>query len=781
MQYLASWMFSNNSCHVLWCLTLQVFNFYPPDYSPDGRIAQAGLYSPESLLLTTPWNVGYLNGMNALINYGLHDDSNGFGDGMSEAEGKVQGTLTFKPAQPNVPTAAVNELATLLTGGRLSDNTRSTITSAYEKKLQEMVGDVDMSNMDVTQNNGKNAVGTYGAHGATDGWKGPQFHGSFGKSCFQTSGTIDSPPWWQVDFGKKMIVLDVWLHPRGWGNTDFVHGMTITVDGVVCAKNITTIGIARSSEKPITCNLAGNVLRLTKTDGTNKQGQKTISLCEVTITSKRSPIPDSSPPAYEPTPATEAVALKHALKLFTVAPEFHATNNYAPSATVRKAAAPIESQERPFKSVVTIFMQGGMDSFNVVVPHSQCTKPKEGGADGEREAFDLYKEYSNVRGPSLAIPHATLMPITVDGAKQPCKVFGINPRMQILHALYEAGDLAIVANMGSLVEPLTREEFAGIRTNGKREPQGNFGHLGMYANLETVEADDTTAEGILGKMVKTVMTKTDEKPMKASLYSLAGDAKMVSGAPMRATHLDSLGVVQIRDLSAIKNDVLNITAYKGSSYFAEHWAGTIDSTIATTEDLGDKMAPELKTAFGAKKYSEMSRQLEQVAKAIRLDVNLAKVERAAYHTTKFGWDSHGTINYDTIFKDMNDGIEDFVADIKQQGLWNNVTIVLISEFGRTLTSNSVGTDHGWGGHYFVMGGAVRGKQMLGKFPNRLDALHSEEDAGRGRFIPTTPFESMWNGVAEWWGINEHERTKIMPLMRNFPNKTMLTKEQLFEV
>ena len=100
-----------------------------------------------------------------------------------------------------------------------------------------------------------------------------------------------------------------------------------------------------------------------------------------------------------------------------------------------------------------------------------------------------------------------------------------------------------------------------------------------------------------------------------------------------------------------------------------------------------------------------------------------------YHTTNVGWDTHASVSYTSLFKGLNDGLRAFVTEVKAQGLWNNVTILVLSEFGRTLTSNSKGTDHGWGGHNFIIGGGVRGKQMLGKFPSRLAELHSDEDAG----------------------------------------------------
>lgn len=113
-------------------------------------------------------------------------------------------------------------------------------------------------------------------------------------------------------------------------------------------------------------------------------------------------------------------------------------------------------------------------------------------------------------------------------------------------------------------------------------------------------------------------------------------------------------------------------------------------------------------------------------------------------------------------------------------VWDNVAIVCLSDFGRTLNSNTRGTDHGWGGNYWVAGGKVNGTQMLGKFPHRLTEFQSDVNVGRGRFIPTTPWESVWNAVGEWLELDENELCDVLPHKMNFPQEDILSKDQLFE-
>jgi cullin-associated NEDD8-dissociated protein 1 len=194
--------------------------------------------------------------------------------------------------------------------------------------------------------------------------------------------------------------------------------------------------------------------------------------------------------------------------------------------------------------------------------------------------------------------------------------------------------------------------------------------------------------------------------------------------------------------------------------------------LTVTEALGDAMSGDLPTAF----TGELGEQFEQVAKAIRMDVNLIDMERAGFFTSQWGYDSHGSMDQSTLYNEVNSAIASFVTDMKQQGKWDNVVMVFASDFGRTLTSNTQGTDHGWGGNYFVLGGKVNGGQMLG-----LDPIYSDEDDGRARIIPSTPWESIWNGIAEWFGVDKESREEILPMMKNFDfNRTIFTAETMFK-
>ena len=107
-----------------------------------------------------------------------------------------------------------------------------------------------------------------------------------------------------------------------------------------------------------------------------------------------------------------------------------------------------------------------------------------------------------------------------------------------------------------------------------------------------------------------------------------------------------------------------------------------------------------------------------------------------------------------------------------------MTVITMSEFARTLTSNGAGTDHGWGGNYFMVGGGVNGGKILGHYPERLGE-EAAEHVGRGRLLPTTSWEAVWNGVLQWFGVEESQLSTVLPNISNFPSNQLFSPSDLF--
>merc|ERR1712186_52380 len=132
------------------------------------------------------------------------------------------------------------------------------------------------------------------------------------------------------------------------------------------------------------------------------------------------------------------------------------------------------------------------------------------------------------------------------------------------------------------------------------------------------------------------------------------------------------------------------------------------------------------------------------------------------------------------FEDMNNALKDFVAELEAQSVFESTVLVAASDFGRSLTSNGAGTDHGWAGNYFVIGGSVNGGHVFNDFPSSL-LEGNEQDAGRGRLIPKYPWETMMVPIAEWMGVEESQLAEGFPNLANFNRSShILGRSVLFK-
>jgi uncharacterized protein (DUF1501 family) len=149
--------------------------------------------------------------------------------------------------------------------------------------------------------------------------------------------------------------------------------------------------------------------------------------------------------------------------------------------------------------------------------------------------------------------------------------------------------------------------------------------------------------------------------------------------------------------------------------------------------------------------------------------NGLEAKRDVFYTQHGGYDTHSDNGptLTALLKEVDDAIGCFAVEMKSQGIWNNVTIASASEFGRTLTSNGLGTDHAWGANHFIAGGSVKGGRIHGQYPNDLTEA-GILNVGRGRLIPTTPWEGMWAGLAQWFGVTSQKiASSVLPNIGNF--------------
>ncbi len=451
-------------------------------------------------------------------------------------------------------------------------------------------------------------------------------------------------------------------------------------------------------------------------------------------------------------------ALRHMLKLLVSSSEFQTSSFNLLTQTERSVPTGVAGQGRRFKAIVVIFEYGGCDSFNVLIPHSNCPTK------------DMYAEYAAVRT-DAALKKEDVLQISSPAGTQVCNTFGVHPAMPRLQQLYTAGDALFATNVGAMVAPVTKDE---LNKGTARVPPSLYAHNIMQRNVQNVYAQYISADGVLGRICD-ALQETDQ-PYAAAVFSLGGNVKMTQGSIPADYISPSTGVVRVRGLNKIGSALSNITEFTSNSVFAETYADTLFNSVRKTESLGGLLnSTQLSTNFTK---SALDQQMIQVAKLIKALPDATGVERAVFFTQTGGFDTHNTFNLSPMLGTVDTALGNFADEMKAQGRWDDVVVITVSDFARTLTSNGQGTDHAWGGNHFVAGGSVKGGQILGTYPTTLTD-DGDVILSRGRVIPTMPFEALWKGISEWFGVPDAEMDKVLPNIKNFPAEKIYGKAQMF--
>lgn len=442
--------------------------------------------------------------------------------------------------------------------------------------------------------------------------------------------------------------------------------------------------------------------------------------------------------------APEAQKLKRAQQAVLMTPEFNTFGAPLPQAGPRaESLGASEGSQKPYKATIFLFLAGGADTWNMLVPQD-C---------------DLYQEYVDVRT-DLHLDPEDLIAINV--SNQPCPKFGIHGSFDYLKQLYDEGDLAFMTNMGSLVEPLNKDQY---RNNLKEKCVGLFSHSDQQTAAQTLacQVAGNSPRGAGGRITDALVAAAD--PYVATSFSLAGSAIFAQGMVTNRQIVDEQGNDRFHEFELWREAISNLTQQQHANVFNEQYAQVFLDSIKSTEELGRAIEDvELVTDYSTS--SSLENQLSQVAKLIRVH-EVRKAERDFFFVRIGGWDMHSNLlsGLTSRFGEINRALRGFVAEMKAQNMWDNVVLASSSEFARTLDSNGGGSDHAWAGQHFILGGKVKGGQMLNQFPSSLKE-GAYNDLGRGRLIPAYPWETMLKPIAEWMGLDTSSQETLDAV---FPN------------
>ena len=410
----------------------------------------------------------------------------------------------------------------------------------------------------------------------------------------------------------------------------------------------------------------------------------------------------------------------------------------------------------PYKALVCLFLAGGNDSANWLVPTDAAG----------------YSEYAATRR-DLAWPAGRLLPVTSSG-QGAGRSFGMPQELAPLRDLYEAGRMAWVANVGPLERPITKAEYLA----GRDVPAKLFSHNDQASNWQSLSPEGATS-GWGGRMGDLLMS-ANQYPVFTAV-SAAGNAVFLSGSQVVQYQVNSAGPVRVNalDASQVHGSVAAVTALRqvlaqtGNNDYQREYARVAQRSLDTTATLQAGIASTSVAALpntpialpngGTLNLSReaLAQQLRVVAQMVAAAPRLG-MRRQVFMVSLGGFDTHANQMRDQplLMARVAHAVSWFMSALAGQGLQNNVTLFSASDFGRTLTSNGQGSDHGWGANHFVVGGAVRGKQIFGRVPNL--ALRTDEDIGSGRMLPAigvTPYAAT---LGKWMGLTDVEVAAVLP-------------------
>jgi len=435
-----------------------------------------------------------------------------------------------------------------------------------------------------------------------------------------------------------------------------------------------------------------------------------------------------------------------------------------------------------YKALVCIFLQGGNDSNNLIIP----------------TVLSEYQNYAAIRTPILAIPQSAILNTGYTDAAG--HSYGLHPACPELQTLFGENKLAFLFNAGTLVFPMTRAQYLGGIL--QRPPQ-LFSHADQQTQWQTSIPDQPPTTGWGGRTADLLNSVQPSTPISLCV-SLAGANTFEVGNIIAQYSVSTSGAISLQGVSGARLAALtNLLGLNYPNLQEQAYAGVAKHSIQTGSLLNNAITnttgayftnPPFPTTIttpisGSKFTSTLAPQLQMVARLIEAGHRAATsggfgMKRQIFFYQVGGFDLHtGQTNYSTnnpnnvlagahsnLFAELSQSLYAFQRAMEQLGLSQSVTAFTASDFSRTFPSNGQGSDHGWGSHHVIAGGAVKGGQSYGSFPTL--AINGPDDTGTGRWIPTTAIDQYFATLATWFGVDNSNLATIFPNVSRFATSNL---------
>jgi uncharacterized protein (DUF1501 family) len=417
-----------------------------------------------------------------------------------------------------------------------------------------------------------------------------------------------------------------------------------------------------------------------------------------------------------------------------------------------------------YKALVCVFMFGGNDHANSVVPVD----------------IPNYDLYSAIRGGSpgrtrggIAWGRDELTATALTPAGQTLTdnlQYALAPPLAGLKPLFDSGKLAVQLNVGPLIVPLTLAQYQGSNRVLYPLPPKLFSHNDQQSTWQSLSSEGATV-GWGGRLGDLAMSNNGNALL--TCISAAGNAVFVSGRNALQYQISPEGAIPINAVktapygsNSVRDALSSLVTQTSANALENEFAIVTRRSIQMEGVVNAALGPvTLNTAFEAN--NSLASQLKVVARLIGAR-NAFGVKRQVFFVSLGGFDNHNALMKDhpALLSRVNAALSAFYQATVELGVADKVTTFTASDFGRTLSSNSDGSDHGWGAHHFVLGGAVRGGRFYGTAPRV--SITSDDQVGQGRLLPSTAVDQFSMTLAQWFGVSASEIPGILPNSGNFP-------------
>ncbi|RPH67627.1 MAG: DUF1501 domain-containing protein [Burkholderiales bacterium] len=431
-------------------------------------------------------------------------------------------------------------------------------------------------------------------------------------------------------------------------------------------------------------------------------------------------------------------------------------------ATIGAAAAQAVDD---YRALVCVFFFGGNDHHNTVLATDAAS----------------WAEYQRLRATPpdpIALPapgvDGGVLPI-VPNTPQSGREFALHPNLGPLKTLFDAGRAAVVANVGPLVAPMTKAQYSG---GGVPRPPKLFSHNDQQSTWQAY-APEGARFGWGGRMGDLLASRNAASTF--TCMSVSGNAVWLAGQSTLQYQAGPNGGTAIAGLSGSlfgssgAGSVLRsiITADRPHLFERELnrvTARSIEAQAALSQAMLPATSLEAAPVVpGTTQANPLAAQLLTVARVIGGRAALG-AKRQVFFVSIGGFDTHDAqrVNQGNLMTRIGQALEYFDRLLASPAVnaLSEVTLFTASDFGRTLTSNGDGTDHGWGAHHFVTGGAVRGKDIYGRYP--VIGVNTDDDVGQGRLLPAVSVDQYAATLGRWFGLSGAQLDEVFPNLRNFP-------------